>query len=234
MKEQPVVSCKNLTFEYTSYTGFFRKFSHKALNNVTFDVFPGEVFGILGKNGSGKSTLLKILAGVFTHDSGELFVASDQTRSLLSLGLGFQPALSGRDNALISSMLNGYSKKEAQSFLESIKEFSELGIFFEQPVKTYSNGMKSRLGFATAMMTDVDLLLIDEVLSVGDKTFKKKAEEEILKKIHGDSTVIFVSHSEEQVKKICSRGLLLNKGKGVCLGETEEILDALNNGKKDV
>ncbi|GAM59561.1 teichoic acid export ATP-binding protein tagH [Vibrio ishigakensis] len=135
-------------------------------------------------------------------DMGSIEVATGATVSLLSLGLGFNQQLTGRDNVILSSMFNGYSRKEAKDLAKKIKEFSELGEFFEQPVRTYSSGMRSRLGFSAGLITKVDVLLIDEVLAVGDKEFKQKAEAAMLEHIGGnDQTVLFVSHSERQIKK---------------------------------
>ena len=205
MSRDIVLEAKNLCLEYKTRVSIFKKFSHKALDNVNLQVERGEILGIAGKNGAGKSTLLKVLAGVLTPDSGSVYLEKGLRISLLSLGLGFNGNLTGRDNAILSCMLNGYSKRESIELLDEIKEFSELGEFFEQPVRTYSSGMKSRLGFATGVLADVDILLIDEVLSVGDKTFKQKAEKTMLEKIHGNNTVLFVSHSEQQMKRICDR-----------------------------
>ena len=145
---------------------------------------------------------------------------------LLSLGLGFKADLSGRDNAMLGAMLQGSTKKQAMGFLEGIKEFSELGDSFEEPVKTYSSGMRSRLGFTTALMTHVDILLIDEVLSVGDAQFKGKAETAMKERISGNQTVVFVSHSENQIQELCNRALWIDQGKIRCEGDTEMVLDA--------
>ncbi|MFA0492260.1 ABC transporter ATP-binding protein [Vibrio sp. 10N.222.54.B11] len=204
-----VLEFRNVTLEYKSRVGILKYFTHKALDNVSFKVRKGEVVGIVGPNGAGKSTLLKLAAGVLYPNDGHVISPDGTTKSLLSLGLGFSPELTGRDNAVISCMLNGLTKKEALSLIEEIKEFSELGKFFEQPVKTYSSGMKSRLGFSTGMMSEVDLLMIDEVLSVGDVNFRKKAERVMLDKLKGNQTVLFVSHNEKQVEKLCSRVIQL-------------------------
>ena len=205
----PVLEFKNVTLEYKSRVGIFRYFSHIALDNVSFKINKGEVIGITGPNGAGKSTLLKVAAGVLFPNKGEIITPEGTTKSLLSLGLGFSPELSGRDNAIISCMLNGLTKYEALSALGDIKSFSELGEFFEQPVKTYSSGMKSRLGFSTGLITEVDILMIDEVLSVGDINFRKKAESAMLHKIKGKQTVLFVSHNEKQIESLCNRVITL-------------------------
>ncbi|WP_028771749.1 ABC transporter ATP-binding protein [Shewanella waksmanii] len=219
-----ILSAESVTLEYQSRTGFLKQFTHKAIDDVSFQIGRGEVFGILGRNGSGKSSLLKLLAGTLTPDSGQVVCEPSVTRSLLALGLGFNNNLSGRDNALISCMLNGYTQKEAIPLVQQIGEFSELGQFFDQPVKTYSSGMRSRLGFASAVLAKVDILLIDETLSVGDNAFKQKAENALLKKISGDQTVIFVSHSIQQINKLCSRCLWLEKGKTITVGPTKEVM----------
>ncbi|GAP74594.1 teichoic acid export ATP-binding protein TagH [Pseudoalteromonas sp. SW0106-04] len=228
-----IIELKRVSLEYRSRAGLFKRFTHKALDEVSFTVKRGEVFGVLGRNGSGKSTLLQVLAGVFKPDSGEVLVSPNVTRSLLTLGLGFNMQLSGRDNALISCMFNGYTKRDAKSKLEQIKDFAELEDFFEQPVKTYSAGMRARLGFATGLLLNVDILLIDEVLSVGDQNFKKKAEAALLSKMSGDQTVIFVSHSAAQVKKLCERCVWLQAGKIVDAGSTAEVMkEYQKQGKK--
>ncbi len=219
-----VVSLQDVGLSYSVRTGLFKRFKFNALDNVSFTISKGEIFGVLGNNGSGKSTLLKVLAGVLIPDSGSIEWLGDVTRSLLALGLGFNNQLTGRDNALISCMLNGYSKADATEKLEEIKAFSELGDFFEQPVKTYSSGMRAKLGFTTGLVLDVDILLIDEVLSVGDRTFKEKAERALLNKMKGDQTVIFVSHSAKQIARLCDRCLWLNNGKIMALGRTENVM----------
>ncbi|WP_405127375.1 ABC transporter ATP-binding protein [Shewanella donghaensis] len=213
--------------------GFLQQFNYKAVDNVSFDIKRGEVFGILGRNGSGKSSLLKVLAGTLLPDSGNLTCGKEISRSLLALGLGFNNNLSGRDNALISCMLNGYTKKESIVLADEVGEFAELGDFFDQPVKTYSSGMRSRLGFASAIIAKVDILLIDETLSVGDNAFKQKAENALLNKISGEQTVIFVSHSIQQINKLCSRCLWLEKGKTMALGPTKEVMAKYLENKQE-
>ncbi|RHW74881.1 ABC transporter ATP-binding protein [Colwellia sp. RSH04] len=224
-----LISVKNVSLEYKSRIGFFKSFSHKALNDISFDIKRGEVFGVLGGNGSGKSTLLQVLAGILQPDNGKVIVDRRISRSLLSLGLGFNPQLTGEDNALISCMLNGYSKENAKAILKKIEGFSELGRFFYQPVKTYSAGMKARLGFSTAVIAHVDVLLIDEVLSVGDNAFKLKAQQALLEKIKGEQTVVFVSHSDQQIKKICDRCIWIDNGVISAYGDTDQVMSEYSN-----
>jgi len=150
---------------------------------------------------------------VLGPDSGSVWMPKGTTRSLLTLGVGFNGELTGRDNVILSSMFNGYNKKQSIDLAEQIKAFSELGNFFEQPVRTYSSGMRAKLGFSAGMITKVDILMIDEVLAVGDKQFRQKAEKAMLEHIGGgDQTVLFVSHAPGQVKKVCNRSLDLSNG----------------------
>ncbi|WP_407830109.1 ATP-binding cassette domain-containing protein [Vibrio coralliirubri] len=203
----------NVNLSYSTKNGIGKAFIHKALDEVSFEVKRGEVLGILGGNGAGKSTLLRVLAGVLEPDSGDVWLEPGTTRSLLSLGLGFRNDLSGRDNVILSSMFNGYSKQESKVIADKVKILSELDGFFEQPVHTYSSGMRAKLGFFSGLVARVDLLLIDEVLAVGDKNFRRKAEKAMLEHIGGDNqTVIFVSHSENQISRICNRALDLSNG----------------------
>jgi lipopolysaccharide transport system ATP-binding protein len=172
----------------------------------------------------GKTTMLRLMAGILAPTSGRVRQHEGKTSSLLTIGLGFRPDLSGRDNALLAAMLQGATKAQARGFLAEIKAFSELGDSFEEPVKTYSAGMRSRLGFTTALMTHVDILLIDEVLSVGDARFREKAQEAMIERVSGDQTVVFVSHMEGQVRDICNRAICLDAGSIVAEGEPDQVL----------
>jgi len=218
-----LLKAEDLRFSYYSRIWGFKRLDFPVLKGLDFEVRRGETLGILGRNGCGKSSLLRILNGVIAPTSGSLYQPEGISRILLTLGLGFDKDLSGRDNAMLSAMLQGYDRERARASLEDIKEFSELGEFFERPVKTYSSGMKSRLGFSTAMKTEVDLLLIDETLSVGDQHFSKKAEKAMMEKVNSEQTVIFVSHSGPQVNKVCSRALWLEDGVIRAEGETREV-----------
>ncbi|CAH1552866.1 ABC transporter ATP-binding protein [Vibrio rotiferianus] len=233
---ETVLECNNVSLTYQSRRGIFSTFKHHALKDISFSIKRGEVFGILGGNGSGKSTLLRILAGVVPATKGAVHTPKDVNVSLLSLGLGFNNDLSGRDNTILSGMLNGLTNKQAKETTEKVKEFSELDEFYDQPVRTYSSGMRSKLGFATALHTNVDILLIDEVLSVGDEAFRKKAEKAMMDIINDeDRTVVFVSHSAAQIKRICQRALWINKGCIADIGLVDEVLDnyqALMNQEK--
>jgi lipopolysaccharide transport system ATP-binding protein len=198
-----------------------------ALNDVSFDLHHGEIFGVMGRNGCGKTTLLRILAGAAKPSSGEVTEFSERPmkKALLSLGFGFDRYLTGRENALLSAMLQGHSRKHAESMLDSIHDFSELGDFFEQPVYKYSSGMRSKLGFATAMTIDVDLLLVDETLSVGDSGFRKKAQQSMKSRMAKSQAVVFVSHNASQVRQLCKRAIWLEQGRVRASGPTNSVAD---------
>ena len=219
-----VLEMDKVSINFRSGKGSFDDGIHHVLDEVSFNLYENETLGIVGRNGVGKTTMLRIMAGILAPTSGRIKIKRGITSSLLTIGLGFRPDLSGRDNALLAAMLQGSSKKQARSYLEDIKEFSDLGDSFEEPVKTYSSGMRSRLGFTTALMTHVDILLIDEVLSVGDAQFKQKAETAMKERVGGEQTVVFVSHSAPQVQELCDRAIWIDGGKISSEGVTEDVL----------
>ena len=229
-----VLELEDVSLNYHSNKSTFEHGLHHVLNSVSITLYEGETLGVIGKNGCGKSTILRIMAGILAPTRGSVKREQGTSASLLSLGLGFKPNLSGRSNAMLSAMLQGANKAQAESYLEDIKAFSELGDSFEEPVKTYSSGMRSRLGFTTALKTHVDILLIDEVLSVGDAHFKKKAEMSIKERISGDQTVVFVSHSASQVKELCNRAIWLNEGTISAEGETAMVLQKYSDHVKSM
>lgn len=218
-----ILSAKNVSLKYRTRSGLFNRFEHTALEDVSFELYRGETLGVLGRNGCGKSTLLRLLAGIINPTAGKVECDKLVSRALLSIGLGFRPDLSGRNNALLSAMLGGMSKRDAVEVLDEVNDFAELGGFFDQPVKTYSAGMRARLGFATAIKTEVDILLIDEVLSVGDAHFGNKAQAYMNDRIAGEQTVVFVSHNTSQVDKVCNRALWIESGKVKALGDTSVV-----------
>jgi len=214
----------NVSLSYHSSKATFDHGVHHVLDGVSFKLYENETLGIIGRNGVGKTTMLRIMAGILAPTSGRVTNPHGKTSSLLSIGLGFKPELSGRDNAMLAAMLQGSTRAQAIAFLDEIKDFSELGDSFEEPVKTYSSGMKSRLGFTTALMTHVDILLIDEVLSVGDAQFRAKAQRAMKERVRGDQTVVFVSHSEAQIQALCDRAFWIEEGKIKSEGDTETVL----------
>jgi lipopolysaccharide transport system ATP-binding protein len=221
-----MLALENVSLSYQSRRKSFDHGSHHVLDGVSLKVYEGETLGIIGRNGVGKSTTLRLMAGILAPTSGKVRQRPGKTASLLTIGLGFRPDLSGRDNAMLAAMLQGASAKQARSYLEEIKEFSELGDSFEERVKTYSSGMLARLGFTTALKTHVDILLIDEVLSVGDARFREKAEAAMKSRISGDQTVVFVSHMEAQVRDICTRAVCLHEGAVLAEGDPAGVLAA--------
>jgi ABC-type polysaccharide/polyol phosphate transport system ATPase subunit len=203
------------------------------LKGVSLDLRAGETLGVLGANGAGKSTLLKIMSGALRPDSGEV-INQGASVALLALQAGFDSNLSGRDNALFGGMLLGYGRKEVLQRLEEVKEYAELGDFFDEPVRNYSSGMASRLGFAISTVISPDVLLVDEVLSVGDAHFKKKAERTMMQKIAAGQTVVLVSHSRGQIANLCDRCVILDQGtllKGESLDETMNMYDHIMQTK---
>jgi len=197
---------------------------HHVLDNVSLRVMPGDTLGIVGRNGAGKTTMLRLMAGIIEPHQGLIRRRAGASCALLSLGLGFQDSLSGRDNALLSAMLQGVSKRDALASLDEIREFTELGDSFEEPVKTYSSGMRARLGFASGLLTRVDILLIDEVLSVGDAQFRDKALGAMQQRLGGEQTVVFVSHAEGQLKALCDRAVWIEQGQLRAEGAPEEVI----------
>ena len=196
----------------------------EAVKGVSFEVPKGQILGIVGKNGRGKSTLLRAIAGIFSPDEGEIDLHGN-TISLLSIGVGFQNALSGRENIYLSGMLLGFSREFIDEKLEEIIEFSELGDFIDQPVKSYSSGMYSKLAFSITAILETDIMLIDEVLSVGDAKFKKKSYAKMKELISNeDRTVLIVSHSSETIKNLCDNVLWIHDGEMKMYGTTEEVL----------
>ena len=201
---------------------------YEALRGISFEVKKGEIMGIVGKNGSGKSTLLRAIAGIFSADSGSIELESDSV-SLLSIGVGFQKKLSGRENIILSGMLLGFSEQEVRDKMDEIIEFANLGKFIDMPVKTYSSGMYSKLAFSITAVLETDIMLIDEVLSVGDVRFKKKSYKKMQELIMDENrTVVIVSHSTETLEKLCTSLLWLHEGEIKMQGDTKTVLDAYN------
>ena len=205
MTRSPVISVRDMGVRYKRAGSLFQRTRYyQVFEGLNFELHRGETLGIVGRNGAGKSTLLRALAGIIQPDSGQV-VNHGVSVALLALQAGFDGELPGTDNAVLSAMLLGYTRRQALDRLDQIAEFAELGEFMLEPVKTYSSGMRARLGFSVAMFLSPDVLLLDEVLSVGDKAFRKKAEREMTKKMHSDQTVVLVSHSEQVIQRNCDR-----------------------------
>ncbi|HJD13881.1 MAG TPA: ATP-binding cassette domain-containing protein [Candidatus Ruminococcus avistercoris] len=199
---------------------------YEAVRGVSFKVKKGDILGIVGKNGSGKSTLLRALAGVFSPDSGEIDLHG-YTISLLAIGVGFQKALSGRENIYLSGMLLGFSEDQIREKIDEIISFAGLGKFIDMPVQTYSSGMYSKLAFSITAILETDIMLIDEVLSVGDAKFKKKSYKKMKELIMDENrTVIIVSHNSDTIRNLCTSVLWLHEGEVRMMGNTDEVMDA--------
>ncbi len=195
-----------------------------ALTDVSFEVEKGERIGILGFNGAGKSTLLKVVAGVLKPTKGEVSV-NGVIAPLLELGAGFDMNYSGAENIYLYGATMGYSRKYIEERYNEIVEFSELGEFIDVPVKNYSSGMRARLGFAIATAVDPEVLILDEVLSVGDAKFRIKSENKIKSMFDKGVTVLFVSHNTAQVRRLCTKAILLDHGKVIANGDVNEVCD---------
>lgn len=223
--EGMILRAAELRFSYAQKARWSAGPRFHALNGVSFSLNRGEILGVLGRNGCGKSTLLRILAGIINPTSGLVEFPDNLTRALLGLGIGFNPNLTGRDNSILSAMLQGHTKKEAVEVLAQIREFAELGEFFDRPVKTYSAGMRTRLGFSIALMNQVDLLLVDEVMAVGDPHFRVKAEAAMAQKLRGDHAVVFVSHNIDQMARLCTKAIWLDRGSVRAEGDSSNVIE---------
>lgn len=196
----------------------------EAVKHVSFSVKKGGILGIIGRNGSGKSTLLKSIAGVFSPNTGTIEL-NGHSVSLMALGVGFKPNLSGRENIVLSGMLLGFSERQIARRMQEIVDFAEIGDFMDRPVRTYSSGMHSKLAFAITAMLETDIMLVDEVLSVGDERFRKKSMDKMKALITDKNrTVIIVSHSIETLKEFCDTVLWLHDGEVKEMGEPAEVL----------
>jgi ABC-type polysaccharide/polyol phosphate transport system ATPase subunit len=195
-----------------------------ALKDISFEVEKGEVLGVIGNNGAGKSTLLRLVAGIYQPDSGSVKV-NGTISALLSLGAGFEDELTGIDNIYLNSLYMGLTEKKVDRLVDNIVTFSGLSDFIYQPVKTYSSGMRARLGFSISYFVRCEIMLIDEVLGVGDKEFKAKSNQAITDLIKSDVTVLLVSHNMNTIQELCGRTIWLEKGRFNAIGRSNEIIN---------
>lgn len=198
--------------------------SFKALNDVTFKIYKGEKIGVIGYNGAGKSTLLNVITGIYPPDSGTV-ITHGNISPLLSLGAGFDYNYTGRENILLNGAILGYEKEFLINKIEDIIEFSELGKFIDVPIKNYSAGMLAKLGFSIATLVNPDILIIDEILSVGDVNFQKKSSDKIRSLMDGGTTVLLVSHSIPQIRELCDKAIWIDQGRLREIGEVNKICD---------
>ena len=205
---------------------FFKDFI--AVNDVSFKIKKGEVFGIVGTNGSGKSTTLKMISGILKPTSGKITI-NGNIAPLIELGAGFDGELTARENIYLNGAVLGYSKKYIDEHFNQIVDFAELRDFLDMPIKNYSSGMVARIAFAIATVITPDILIVDEILSVGDFLFQEKCERRINELMAGGTTIVIVSHSIEQIERLCDRVMWIEKGNLKMLGETSEVCEAYKN-----
>lgn len=197
----------------------------EALKHVSFDVKRGEVMGLIGHNGAGKSTLLKVISGILKPTEGSVIVRGN-VAPMLELGSGFDFDMTGRENIFLNGAILGYSEEFLKSKYEEIVAFSEIGPFIDMPLRNYSSGMVARLAFSVATVVVPEVLIVDEVLAVGDAEFQEKSRKRMMELMSGGTTVLFVSHSMEQIREICNRVVWLEGGHVTGFGETQEVCDS--------
>lgn len=217
--------------DYKKLIWLFKKKGHtgvkKAVDNVSFTVKHGETLGIIGKNGSGKSTILKLIASI-THPSDGSIKIDGKVAALINLSAGFIADFTGRQNLYYKGKLIGMDKKDMDDIIDEIIAFADIGEYIDMPIKTYSTGMRGRLGFALAAFSDPDILLVDEVFSVGDKDFKRKSAKRTKELLGSNKTVIVVSHSDNIIRDFCDRAIYIKNGKLICDGDVDTVLEAYN------
>lgn len=227
-----VLELENVGLRYARGGGFLRPTSDFwAVRDVSLELRAGETLGIIGRNGAGKSSLLKLLAGIIRPDRGQMINYGYET-TLLSLQVGFVQHLSGRENVILSGLLLGLTLQEIEDKIDQIIAFAELEEFVDEPIQTYSSGMRARLGFSTAFHADPDVLLIDEVLGVGDAAFVKKSKKVMREQIQSDKTVVLVSHSAGSIRSLCDRVVWIDRGEVRAEGPPDEVLESYLEGTR--
>ena len=201
--------------------------SIKVLDSISFTVNKGDVLGIIGNNGSGKTTLLRTIAGIYKPDIGSVTI-NGRLSPLMQIGTGFQEEMKAKENIMMNGMLLGMSKKEITNKVDDILKYAELEKFSNMKLRHYSSGMRARLAFATAMQIEPDILLVDEILSVGDKNFREKSYQTFMTYKEKKKTILYATHNFENLSKFCNLALLLNQGKQIMLGKPEEVIDKYN------
>ena len=224
MSHEKVIELRNVGVCYTRKSGFMHSTKFWALHDVSFDLYHGETLGVIGRNGAGKSTLLRLLAGIIAPDTGEVIRRVERI-SLLALQAGFIQYLTGRQNAILSGVMLGLTRRQVEERMDEIIRFAELEDFIDEPLRTYSSGMRARLGFTVAIQADPDVLLVDEILGTGDANFKEKSATAMREKIASDKTVVIVTHQPETVLSLCDRMAWVHQGVTVEVGEPKMVLE---------
>lgn len=231
MGPQLAIQCENVGIYYPPANNIFvrkkRNGGFWALRGVSFDVNKGDILGIVGANGAGKSTILSVIGRIIAPNTGSVNTF-DHSAMLLTINAGLSPNLTGRKNIILSGLTLGISKKTIEEKMDEIIAFASIGEFIDKPVNTYSTGMKSRLGFSTAIYLEPEIFLIDEALGVGDQDFRKKSSEAIKKKLSKNVTAVVVSHNERTIKELCNRALLMEHGQSTASGTPDEIFKIYN------
>ena len=223
MSDEPLNSLKEI------FTMFIRgKLTYKeflAMNDISFDVEKGETLGLIGNNGAGKSTTLKVISGILKPTTGTVITRGNIV-PMLELGAGFDLELTGKENIYLNGAILGYTKEYLDSKYDEIVEFSELGDFIDMAIRNYSSGMMARLAFSIASVVQPEILIVDEILAVGDATFQKKSRARMMELMNGGATVLFVSHDIDQIKEMCDKVVWLDHGKVMMYGDTDKVCDA--------
>lgn len=223
MNTDRIMSLKE--FVTTALRGKLHYEEFTALNNISFHVKKGETLGLIGRNGAGKSTLLKVISGILKPTEGSVTCRGNVV-PMLELGSGFDMDLTGRENIFLNGAILGYSEEFLKAKYNEIAEFSELGKFLDMPIRNYSSGMLARLAFSIATVVNPEILIVDEILAVGDAAFQEKSRRRMMEMMSGGTTVLFVSHSLEQIREMCSRVVWLEHGTVKMVGNTQEVCDA--------
>jgi len=224
-----LVRLDNVGVSYRRRGGFSRQPPFWALKDISLEIYRGETLGVIGRNAVGKSTLLRLLAGIIRPDRGTIRFDNPCHTSLLSLQVGFIPQLTGRENAVLSGMLLGMRRNDIEARMYAIVSFAELEEFIDQPISSYSTGMRTRLGFSVALQADPDILLVDEVLGVGDAEFREKSARAMRQKIRSNRTVVLVSHNPQTIRNLCDRAVWIEKGCSQLEGDPESVLAAYSD-----
>ena len=220
MSDEPLNSLKEAFT--TAVKGKLKYNEFLALNDVTFDIYKGETVGLIGRNGAGKSTTLKVISGILKPTSGSI-ITNGNIVPMLELGAGFDLELTGRENIYLNGAILGYSKEYLESKYDEIVEFAEIEEFIDMPIRNYSSGMMARLAFSIASVVQPEILIVDEILSVGDVAFQEKSLNRMKELMSGGATVLFVSHDIEKIEEMCSRVIWLKKGSVFMVGDTKAV-----------